>query len=214
MKISKLLQCVFSVWNSNLLSVISQHACHSLQILKLVKLWNQDLVVWWTLISCESFQNGQSGAGQSSWVPRPARAWWRAVPGNQMQEWMTGSPPGHGAVPALCSLSVHAKHLTLLSMSLKRLASAWPRPFSSVDFRRMTFRRDIKLLTGLWRYGHTCHSPPDTWPSPLHSSAFTSLWFHHTPAGWASSQKPPGCLSRASVRGSTLTETAHPGQTP
>ena len=84
----------------------------------------------------------------------------------------------------------------------------------SRHFRRMTFRRDIKLLTGLSRYGHTCHSPPGSWPSPLHSSAFTSLWFHHTPAGWASSQKPPSCLSCASVRGSTLTEAAHPGQTP
>ena len=78
----------------------------------------------------------------------------------------------------------------------------------SRHFRRMTFRRDIKLLTGPSRYGQTCHSPLRSWPSPLHSSAFTSLWFHHTPAGGASSQKPPGCPSCVSVRGSTLTEIA------
>lgn len=126
----------FSVWNSNLLSVISQHACHSLQILKPIKLWNQDLVVWRILISCESFQNGQRGAGQSSWVPRsPGQRGpdGEQSQGNQVQEWMTENSPGHGADPALCSLSVWAKHLTLLSMSLKRLVSAWPRPLSSVD---------------------------------------------------------------------------------
>ena len=53
--------------------------------------------------------------------------------GNQVQKWMTENSPGHGADPALCSLSVWAKHLTVLSMSLKRLVSAWPRPLSSVD---------------------------------------------------------------------------------
>ena len=91
---------------------------------------------WWSngLSSpVKASKMGRGGQGRAPECPGQGGPDGEQSQGNQMQEWMTGNPPGHGAVPALCSLSVQAKHLTLLSMSLKRLASAWPRPLSSVD---------------------------------------------------------------------------------